>query len=221
MEERALISVPRSQASTTTAITTTSTVESTSTPPTTAAATLPNPSLAGVILGHDGLGIASFGDPLDEVLAVLSEAIGPPSEVIRDQEAMIEPSMGQYGGGPDATSVLAIWDDVGLLVAFSDYPFYRDDDVIHMSGWMVFASSPVSAAAHTAEGIGVGSTFAQVQAVYGDQFIWGDGECGPWAMLLPPGEDEARFRIVLWFIDLGAGDQSSLVGLGGGTGPGC
>jgi hypothetical protein len=178
---------------------------------------------APIVLSADGLGIVDFGDGIDEALAVLSGVLGPPTETIDDPEAMLAPSRGQYGFGPDATAILAIWDDLGLLVAFSDYPFYRQDGSTHLSGWTAVAPATGSSDLRTDEGIGVGSTFAEVQTAYGGRFLWGYGEeeCGPWAVLRFPNEEVGADHIALWFRDLTDQGDTELVGLTGGAGPGC
>jgi hypothetical protein len=178
---------------------------------------------APIVLRSDGLGIVDLGDSIDEALTDLNGVLGPPTQTIEDSEAMLEPSRGQYGFGPDQTAIVAIWDDIGLLAAFSEYPFYRQDGAMHLSGWISVAPSTASNAPRTQEGIGVGSTFAEVHAAYGDRFIWGSGEeeCGPWAALRFPNEEEGVDHITLWFGDLTQQSETELVGLAAGAGPGC
>ena len=59
---------------------------------------------APIVLRSDGLGIVDLGDSIDEALTALNGVLGLPTQTIEDSEAMLEPSRGQYGFGPDQTA---------------------------------------------------------------------------------------------------------------------
>lgn len=69
--------------------------------------------LEAVVLLHDGLDIVSFGQSVDEVMAVLTAMLGPP-----DWE--------EIQGGAD-TDLSVSWDDPFLYLQFTDFDVYRVD----------------------------------------------------------------------------------------------
>lgn len=107
-----------------------------------------------VVLGPDGLGLVAFGDRADQVVVELTGVLGPPSddrplgscpsgEVERLVEfAELAVSFGGSGDG-EGTSRLVAW------------------DVGPPSG----ALPPLT----TAEGVGVGTTVAELRRAYGDR----------------------------------------------------
>ncbi|MDF1597763.1 MAG: hypothetical protein P1T08_16910 [Acidimicrobiia bacterium] len=158
---------------------------------------LPTAPHGEVSLRGDGLGIVGFGDPYDRVLATLEQILGPPTEIIEGPDAIQASDDSFHYGGPDMTEVLAVWRPIGLFVAFSPYPFYRDDGVMHFSGWASIPSWSSVIGPSTPEGIGVGSTYAEANEAFGDRFVASDDECGPSAYVTPLGEDDVAFRIGL------------------------
>lgn len=203
---------------TTTTTTTTTTTSATST--TTAATTTLSPG--AVNLGGDGLGLVSFGDPADEALARLEEALGPPDDLLDRGEDIITSDDSFFYGGPDETEVLAIWRPIGLFAAFSRYPFYRDDGVLHFSGWATALADLGAAPLQTEAGIGVGATYDEVKRTYGDRLVMNDDVCGPVAYVVPEGEDDRALRIGLVFENGSAEpDKAQLVALHAGASPGC
>lgn len=101
----------------------TTTTGTTSEATTTTAATTTTLGPRPVTLSSNGLGLVSFGDRADEVLAILEEALGPPDLLLDSEEAIIANDDSYFYGGPDMSEVLAIWRPIGLFVAFSKYPF--------------------------------------------------------------------------------------------------
>lgn len=198
----------------TTTTATTTTTEATATTPTVG----PRP----VTLSSDGLGLVSFGDRADDVLAILEEALGPPDILLDSEEAIIASDDSYFYGGPDMSEVLAIWRPIGLFVAFSKYPFYRQDGALHFSGWATTPADQDAAPLTTEAGIGVGSTFDEIRNAFGDRLVMNDDVCGPVAYLIPQGEDNRALRIGLVFEE-GAAEPgvAQLVALQAGASPGC
>lgn len=183
---------------------------------------LPTEPRGEVSLRGDGLGIVGFGDPYEQTLATLERELGPPTEILDGPDVLTASNDAFHYGGPDGTEVLVVWRPAGLFAAFTSYPFYRTDGLVHFSGW---ASVPVGSSAaglSTPEGIGVGSTYAEASEALGDRLLVSDNECGRLAFVTPPGEDDVAFRIGLVF-DWNESDQESaeLHALFAGASPGC
>ncbi len=202
---------------TTTATTTTADAAATTIVATTTTTLGPN----AVTLRGDGLGVVSFGEPVDDVLAGLEETLGPPSDLLDSPEDIDTSDDTFFYGGPDMTEVLAIWRPVGLFVAFSRYPFYRDDGVLHFSGWANTPSDSGAAPLQTEAGVGVGSTYDEAKRAYGDRLVMNDDVCGPIAYLVPEGEDEVSMRIGLAFERSATESHEALIALHAGASPGC
>ena len=204
---------------TTTAAATTRTTEATTT---TAATRTTTVTFRAIALGGDGLGLVAFGDPAEDVLAILEEALGPPDELLDTRGDIIAGEDSYFYGGPDMTEVLAIWRPIGLFAAFSEYPFYREDSVLRFSGWAMTPADQDVDALTTEAGIGVGSTYDEVKKAYGDRLVLNDDVCGPVAYVIPEGEDDVAFRIGLVFErETAEPGQAQLVALHGGASPGC
>ncbi len=203
----------------TTTVATTTTSEATAT---TAATTTAIVGPRAVTLSSDGLGLVSFGDLADDVLALLEEGLGPPDILLESREDITASDDSYFYGGPDMTEVLAIWRPIGLFAAFSEYPFYRQDGALHFSGWAMTSAGQDAAPVATETGIGVGSTYDEVRNAYGDRLVMSDDVCGPIAYLIPEDEDDPAFRIGLVFKG-GAAEPSEaqLVALQAGASPGC
>ncbi|MDJ0663739.1 MAG: hypothetical protein QNJ75_04210 [Acidimicrobiia bacterium] len=173
-------------------------------------------------LRGDGLGLVSFGDPVDDVLATLEEVLGPPDDFLNSREDIINSDGTYFYGGPDMTEVLAIWRPIGLFAAFSPYPFYREDGLLHFSGWATTPADQGVTPVRTEAGIGVGSTYDEVERTYGDRLVMNDDVCGPAAYVIPEGEDDATSRIGLVFEgETTEPGKAQLVALHAGASPGC
>lgn len=189
---------------------------------TTAATRTTTVTFRAIVLGGDGLGLVAFGGPADDVLAILEEALGPPDELLDSREDIIANEDSYFYGGPDMTEVLAIWRPIGLFVAFSEHPFYREDNVLRFSGWAMTPGDQDVDALTTEVGIGVGSTYDDVKNAYGDRLVLNDDVCGPVAYVIPEGEDDVAFRMGLVFErETAEPGQAQLVALHAGASPGC
>ena len=123
------------------------------------------------------------------------------------------------------------WDDIGLSVIFSDYEFYRDDGMEHLAGWGHGpkptgepAVPGVSWTLKTAEGIGIGSTLAELHKTYGERVVLEAAPCdGPptVAYLETTGSDDRSFRLFFVFDRETSDDDAHIVALEAGAGPGC
>jgi hypothetical protein len=124
------------------------------------------------------------------------------------------------------------WDSEGLWVVFSDYEFFRDDGLEHLAGWglgLKPTGEPptpgVSWSLNTAEGIGIGSTLADLQETYGDRVVL-EAECDPG---VPPtaayvdlaDADDQRAVIGFNFDRLPLDPTARIAIMQAGAGPGC
>jgi tetratricopeptide (TPR) repeat protein len=156
---------------------------------TTTATTTTTEPIAGLVLRGDGLGIVSFGDPMDNVLATLSDLFGPPVDFV-DAESPFEG--GEFGDrGPFACTehwgyvcfdyVRTVWWDVGVQLVFADFTVNEsadpvDDDYYlqvppNVRGYSYFGLLGSDWA--TAEGLTIGSTVADIHNLYGDAVRFG------------------------------------------------
>lgn len=123
---------------------------------------------AGVVLEPGGLGIVALGDPAEDVIAALSGVYGPPDE-----------DTGWTAHSGECTDTVSRF--VGydrLYVLFSEGPTeYGAAGQPHLLGYFVVSGSvedltgEYGLGPQTAEGIGVGSTVADLRAVYGDGLV--------------------------------------------------
>ncbi len=172
---------PASSANTSSADTTT----------TTTTTTLPEPE--PVELRADGLGVADLGDPVDDVVAALTEALGPP-----DRDTGWVPSVGEVGTCPGSTVRLIGWEALDVLAGDTGPGGTR---VAHT--WRygpVEGDGPVDLA--TSSGFTVGSTVAELRAatdgsvvvtpdeVFGPSFVVGTGDDRLIGFLSGVGDDE-------------------------------
>jgi hypothetical protein len=70
-------------------------------------------------------------------------------------------------GGRNTTVRVVQFDGLGLV--FTDWPYFRDDGVVHLIAWGVGGTGAVDLA--TPEGIKPGSTVEDLRAVYGDRLV--------------------------------------------------
>lgn len=104
-------------------------------------------------LRGDGLGIASFGEPADDVLVVLGQAIGSPPT-----DPWVEAEWIEFVG----------WRELGLYVGF-DTPSSADfTGVRRFLGWEQVRPAGGQGLV-TTEGIGVGATLAELRQAYSDR----------------------------------------------------
>lgn len=156
---------------------TTSLATTTSSEITTSTTSPPQP----LVLSSNGLGVASFGEPVDEVLALLTERLGPPTED-ESYESPFEVPTGWQGDerGPDACHAgspgyvcfdyvrTVWWEEPILWVLFSDLEVDSeavpgDDDYwaqvpASFQGYSYSGGEPL----YTVDGITVGSTTAEL-----------------------------------------------------------
>lgn len=118
-----------------------------------------------VELRADGVGPVTFGEPAATVVPELVAIFGEP---ISDESWTGQSPWGTVGqpapGDPPATLRVVAWD--GLTGYFIDAPLFRDDGVLHLTGWSATGGSVPPLA--TTEGIVVGSALAQLQSVRPD-----------------------------------------------------
>jgi len=160
---------------------------------------------ATILLDGEGLGIVAFDQPADEVRAELERIIGSPPSDPWMQADWIE-----FVG----------WDDLGLYVGF-DSPTSADfTGVSRFLGWDQVAAAGGAGFA-TAEGIGVGSTLAELQATYGDRLDVASepDECaGEWFVRMTPSTSDT---VILGVLDQAPADDARLTMLHAGIGVGC
>ena len=174
-------------ATSTTAASTTTTITSP------AKATPTTVLLDGLVLRGDGLGVVSFGDPMYQVMVVLTEHLGaPPYDYIVDAATVSSVSGGDSGfnacqsvtGYPCFDYARFVgWGNVGLLVVFADL---TTNDVANPGDGDHLAQVPPNfrgysygggddgASFHTLQGITVGSSVAQLLALGDKVRFWAD-----------------------------------------------
>lgn len=134
----------RPEASTTAPATTSTTVVA---PPTSAGPATTAPAPGEVVLAPDGLGVAAFGDEAEAVLAGLAGVLGPPAD---------DRPLGSCPSG-----------EADRLVQFAELGVLFDGG--RFVAWDVGPASGALPPLATAEGVGVGSSIAQLRAAYGDR----------------------------------------------------
>ncbi len=138
-----------------------------------------------LVLRHDGLGVVSFGDPVDDVMAVLTEHFGAPTSD-KVYESPFDVPSGSDNRGPDACHAaatgyvcfdylrIAWWEDAGFWALFSDIEANLDGTPGEESYWVQvpasfqgygYRGSDESASLYTAHGITVGSTTTDLLAL--------------------------------------------------------
>ena len=158
--------------------TTTSTPTTTTTSPPTTATTVPPPADQPIlVLRHDGLGAVSFGEPVDSVMAVLAELLGPPDwdeiQISADTDYSVQ------------------WDDpyhLYLQFTYWDYFDAAPDPPAPMPEGPVFHYYLAKSSMFITEaGITVGSSVGELEAAYPD--VRFEAVCDdPWSFEVgPPG----------------------------------
>ena len=125
-----------------------------------------------LVLRHDGLGVVTFGEPADSAVVLLIERLGAPSS--EWQFTLPGPPDGgcrlATGYGCDGYFRSLSWDQLGLAVVLIDNSPYRDDGAPHFAGWAYWERAGGLRLA-TPEGIGIGATVADLEAIYADQLL--------------------------------------------------
>ncbi len=175
---------------------------------TTATATTTAPvSQPPVVLAADGLGIVDLGDPVEEAIATLIAALGPPT-ADNVERGPFQGGMTSGGFGGVDYYRDAWWEELCLSVVFSDAAYYRDDGVPHLIAWYHFDGGDGHCAPlATAAGIGLGATVTEVQEAYGAALHLPEliDECAGWNAAIdglrvtfdPPPQDAAARVITL------------------------
>ena len=166
------------------------------------------PESAGVKLSRDGLGVASFGDDAEDALARLREAMGKPNTL--SKWLPMERSL--WGACPGSEVRGAKWGD--LLVLFSDRSELSDER--HVSGWFLGGASVYGRTTlRTPEGIGLGSTVAELRTAYGDRLSMESADLGTRFSVEPAEGEKAGSRILAGTIS-GEADDDTVRTLRGG-----
>ncbi len=157
----------------TTTTSTTSTTTSTTTTSTTTTTTVP--AAAALVLSGEGLGDALFGTAPDEVVSYVQAILGPPTA----DSGWADP-FSAFGVCPGTEVRGVTWGDLTLL--FSD-----ESDVAagrrHFFSYTYgppFGAGIQPAGMRTEEGIGVGSTLADVRAAYPGVEVFPPDIAGPY-----------------------------------------
>lgn len=191
---------------------------------------------APFVLRSDGLGVVSFGDPVDDVVAILTDLLGPASHDHVEESPFEVPIEGWHRGdsGPDAchyatTGYICFdyirfmaWEAAGLSVSFSDLAIDRraspDDD----QPWVQvppglqsysYRAGDTEPLWHTTHGITIGSTVTELQAL-GDLVTFHFNACGDsvdFAIADPDGTNEGQIWGYLDGTDWEAFIESGLV----------
>lgn len=111
-------------------------------------------------LRGDGLGVTAFGDMPEYTLAALTAALGEPSS------DTTEPAFSSFGTCPGTTLRAVEWG--GLVVLITDgATAYGIESGPHFFAYMYRSDDSLGLA--TPEGVGLGSTVAELRAAYGEQ----------------------------------------------------
>lgn len=124
------------------------------------AAAVPNPE--GVVLAGNGLGLVSFGAGVQAALGVLIDALGQP---VADSGWIDTFSI--YGDCPGSRLRVVEWP--GVLAMFGnaeDGNRQRDAGDEHFMTWRLGSFGPDPYLLRTGEGVGIGSTRAEVAEAY-------------------------------------------------------
>jgi hypothetical protein len=178
----------------------TSATVSTSTSTTSTTTTSPVSPIPGMVLASDGLGVVSFSDPVDDVMAMITASFGTPTyDMLYESPFDVPPGWHGDDRGPDACFVgtgtgyacydylrLVDWEEVGLWLVFADLDIDPeaipgDDDYFvqvppSLQGYD-YGGGDTMAPLSTADGITIGSTSADLLAL-GDRVEFAWTECG-------------------------------------------
>jgi hypothetical protein len=144
-----------------------STTSTTAAPETTSTTAAPEttttvpPSASGLVLGADGLGVASLGQDPDSAIEALDEALGTSSS----DSGWVDAASSDFGFCPATQVRGVVWGDLTVLFSDGDTAYGTAGEQEHLFTYRLAGSNPE---ATTAEGIGVGSSGEDVRARYGD-----------------------------------------------------
>ena len=157
-----------------------------------------------LMLQGDGLGIVDFGQPAEEVTRILGDLIGSPPTDQGSEAEWVE-----YIG----------WRDLGLYVGFDTPESSAFAGASRFVGWDYLP--PGGLGLVTDEGVGIGSTVAELRAAYGDglEVPSEPDECiGDWTYHLTSASGEVQ---ILGTRDRPPADDSRIATLHAGIGVGC
>lgn len=178
--------------------TATVTAAPTTAPPSPSPTPSPTESEQRVVLDQAGLGLAQFGDGPSDVVEALSSRYGTPEE----DSNWVPAQGGNFGICPGEVVRRVRWGQVSVL--FTDGATgYGAAGSRHLFSYWVSAQGddPGAELGHgpqTAEGIGVGSTVADVRAAYGSAEDYEDEIGGPRLLIAGDGERD----LLLYVSDL-------------------
>ncbi len=127
-------------------------------------------TVAAIQLRPDGLGVVDFGDAVDDVVGTIIELLGPP-----ESDWIAVPPWSQGGSCFSASGGFGCedyfrsvsWGRGAVQLVFSDLHGFGDRPAF--VGWSL---GPGDIRLRTDEGLGVGSSVADVERVYGDEVQW-------------------------------------------------
>ncbi len=156
-------------------------------------------SSAAVVLKPDGLGDLAFGAGEAEARTALTKALGPPT---------FDESLPAESCSTGATRRVS-WGDLTVLLGPGP------GGGLTMVGWTYGTSEPPpTPALKTAEGIGVGSTLAQLRAAYGDRVVVSEDTAAGVVRFTVQG---SRYQLPLAGVVSGPGDTATVRALYGGS----
>ena len=153
---------PTITATSTTTTTTTMPSTTTSAPSTTTTTTTAPERHFEIVLSADGLGVVSFEQPMDDVLAILIDLLGPPTSDDVDESA--------FDCGPSSGYFRAVrwWDSsVRLYVEFVDWSL--NWDALDTPVFNFWGAGPGEIPLRTVEGVGPGTPWSEAAEIYGDR----------------------------------------------------
>ncbi|MDJ0496233.1 MAG: hypothetical protein QNJ89_00285 [Acidimicrobiia bacterium] len=159
-----------------------------------------------LVLRHDGLGVVSFGDPVDDVMAVLTELLGPP-DVVESQNS------------PEV-DVSVQWNHPFLYLQFTFWDYFdaAPQPPEPMPAGPVFHYYLAKSDAYSTEaGIAVGDTVYDLRSAYPSVQLF-DEDCGfsQGTFLIDP--PEGWLQLPIWGLLSGepATDDTTIVYIGAG-----
>jgi hypothetical protein len=125
---------------------------------------------APIVLSADGLGVVSFGDPMDDVMTVLTDLLGPPTS-----DEIYEDTWGEDAAHGYLRQVRWWGPSVKLFLEFKDWDInYTPLETPVFSYWVAAQGEmPL----RTIEGVGPGTPWTEAAAIYGDRAQTSPEEC--------------------------------------------
>lgn len=166
------------------------------------------PAHAGVVLSRDGLGLVSIGEDADAALARLADAVGRPNTLTK----WLPKQRSLWGSCPGEQVRGAKWGD--LWVLFGEDTALGDGR--RLFAWTLGGATAYGGSgARTAEGIGVGSTVAELTSAYGERVRFEEYELGARFTVAPADGEDAGPRTLAGVVD-GLEDDDQVRTLRGG-----